>query len=140
MWHLFGHHIQQCCTRACAAAIGIRGDGLFVASVSRVATSSSSFRIVKEPSLEYLSDESLSMQSLFEQIAFLVFKALRGMTPMYLQDLLQVKIPGSYSLRSDVLGLHKVLHTCIVQDLWRPRICCCSSQILEQPSSGYQRE
>ena len=95
---------------------------------------------VNEPSLEYLSDESLSMQSLFEQGALLVFKAFRGMAPMYLQDLLQVKTPGRYSLSSDALGLHKVLHTCMVQDLWRPRNCFCSSQILEQPSSCYQRE
>ena len=29
---------------------------------------------------------------------------------MYLQDLLQVRTPGRYSLRSDALGLHKVSH------------------------------
>lgn len=50
-------------------------------------------------------------QSIFEQIALLVFKALRGITPMYLQDLLQVKTPGRYSLRSDSLGLLTVPHT-----------------------------
>ena len=37
--HSFGHHIQQCCNRASAAAIGIHGGGLFVASVSHVAIS-----------------------------------------------------------------------------------------------------
>ena len=73
---------------------------------------SSSFRIVNEPSLEYPSDKSLSMQSLLEQIALLVFKALRGITPMHLQDLLQAKTPERYSLCSDALGLHKVSHTC----------------------------
>ena len=45
------------------------------------------------------------MQSLLEQVALLVFKALRGMAPMYLQDLLQAKTPGRQSLRSDVQGL-----------------------------------
>ena len=39
MWHLFGHHISKVLQRACAAAIGIHGDGSFVASVSRAATS-----------------------------------------------------------------------------------------------------
>ena len=36
------------------------------------------------------------------QIALLVFKALMGMTPMYLQELLTAKTPRRYSLRSDV--------------------------------------
>ena len=90
---------------------------------------SSSFRMVNEPSLEYLSLERLSMQSPFEHIAPLVFKALRGMAPMYMQDLLQVKTQGRHFLRSDALGLQKVPHTCMVQELWRPRICCCCSQI-----------
>ena len=58
--------MQQCCTRACAAAIGIDGDRCICFARCHV---SSSFRMVNEPSLEYLSDESLSMQSLFEQIA-----------------------------------------------------------------------
>ena len=50
--HLFGHRIQQCCTRACAAATGIHG-------FERCQVSSS-FRMVSEQSLEYLNDESLS--------------------------------------------------------------------------------
>ena len=33
---------------------------------------------------------------------------------MYLQDLLQVKTPGRYSLRSDAQGLLKVPHTLYV--------------------------
>ena len=59
-------------------------------------------------------------QALFEQIAVFVFKALRGMVPMYPQDLLQVKTLGHYSRNSDPLGLLKVSHTCMMQDHWRP--------------------
>ena len=39
------------------------------------------------------------------QIALLVFKALKGMTPMYLYALLNAKTRGRYSLPSDALGL-----------------------------------
>ena len=55
-----------------------------------------------------MSERRKLKQSLFEQIALLVFKALRGMAQMYLQDLFQVKTPGRFSLRSDALGLLKV--------------------------------
>ena len=138
MWHLFGHHIQQCCMRACAAAIGIHGDGLFIASIFSLPCQ---FKLQNgERAKSWISERRKNMQSLLELLALLLFKTLRGMAPMYLQDLLQVKTPGRYSLRSDALGLHKVPHTCMVQDLWGPRICCCSSQILGQPFSCHQRE
>ena len=73
-------------------------------------------------------------QSLFEQKALLAFKALRGMAPMYLQDLLQVKTLLGYFSGASQGSSH------LVQDLLRLRICCCSSQILEQLFYSYQRE
>ena len=94
MWHVFGHHIQQCCMRACAAAIGIHGDGLFIASIFSLPRQ---FKLQNgERAKSWISE---STQSLFEQIALLLFKTLRGMAPMYLQDLLQVKTPGRYCTR-----------------------------------------
>ena len=135
MLHLFGHHIQLCFTRACSAVIVIHGTLHLFRALAR------QFKLRNgERAKSSMSERPKLKQSLFEQIALLVFKVLRGMVPMYLQDLLQVKNPGRYSLRSDALGLLKVPHTCMVQDLWRPGICCSSSQILEQPSSCYHRE
>ena len=123
MLHSFGHHV--------ASNIVIN----IIFSLPR------QFKLQNgERAKSWISERRKSMQSLLEQIALLLFKTLRVMAPMYLQDLLQVKTPGRYSLRSDALGLHKVPHTCMVQDLWRPRICCFSSQILEQPSSCHPRE
>ncbi|XP_068750744.1 uncharacterized protein [Montipora capricornis] len=66
-----------------------------------------------ERAKSWISERRKSMQSLLEQIALLLFKTLKVMAPMYLQDLLQVKTRGRYSLRSDALGLHKVPHTCM---------------------------
>ena len=88
-----------------------------------------------------MSDLRKLERSLFQQIALLVLKALRGMAPMYLQDLLQlqVKTLGRYPLRSDALGLLKGSLQ-LVQDLCRPGICFCNSQSVKQPSSWYQRE
>ena len=97
--------------RACAAAIGIHGDGLFIASIFSLPRQ---FKLQNgERAKSWISERRKNMPSLLKQIALLLFKTLRGMAPMYLQDLLQVKTPGRYSLRSDALGLHKVPHTCM---------------------------
>ena len=39
------------------------------------------------------------------KIVLLVFKALKGMALTHLQEILNAKTPGGYSLRSDALGL-----------------------------------
>ena len=87
-----------------------------------------------ERAKSWMSERRKLDQTLFEQIALLVFKALRGMAPMYLQDLLGFKTLGRYSPGSSQGSSH------LVQHLWRPGICCCSSQVLEQPFCSYQRE
>ena len=80
VWHLFGHHIQQCCIRACAAVICIHTDGLFVASVSCVATSVRASEWCMSQVLNIWATKAsacwISLRSL------LVFKFLRGMAPM----------------------------------------------------------
>ena len=122
---------QQCCIRLAITFNSVARVNVLRLSVSMVIRCicfarwhvSWSYGMVNKQSLECLSEEKIK-QSLFAQIVLLV----------------QVKTPGRYSLCSDTLGLLKVPHTCMVQELWRPGICCCSSQILEQPSSCYHRE